>query len=74
MKRQVKLTERQQSVEAQQTQAEGVREFATVEAMLRHDAVHTPVPPAIGRRLGESIARLGPPPRRAWWRRWFKPS
>ena len=46
----------------------GAREFASVEEMLRHDAIHTPVPPAIGRRLEKSTAELPPPPR-SWWRR-----
>jgi hypothetical protein len=48
-----------------------MREFASAEEMLRHDAVHTPVPPAIAHRLQASIAQL-PAPSRSWWQRWFK--
>ena len=75
MKRQTKLTEQEQ---AQQQTAEHLTEqpaaleFATPEAMLRHDAVHTPVPPAIAHRLQASIAQL-PPPARSWWQKWLKP-
>jgi len=71
MKRHIKLTsqeqEQQQAVEHQKQQASGL-EFETPEKMLRHDALHTPVPPAIAQRLQASIARL-PPPARGWWRR-----
>ena len=73
MKRQSKLTSRQSEIEQQQLshhqahQQSGL-EFATVEEMLRHDALHTPVPPNIGHRLQESI---GPAPPRSWWRRLF---
>ncbi len=73
MKRQSKLTIRQQEQQQaaeQQTQQNVAREFATAEELLRHDALHTPVPPSIARRLKQSIAGL-PPPSRAWWRRFF---
>ncbi len=71
MKRQTKLTEQEQQIAAQQqTQQQSAREFASVEEMLRHDAVHTPVPPAIAHRLRESIAQEPRAPR-AWWRRLF---
>jgi hypothetical protein len=74
MKRQIKLTQQQQEQEQhaaeQQSQQTAGREFATPEEMLRHDALHTPVPPAIGHRLQDSLAQVPPPPR-AWWRRWF---
>jgi len=74
MKRHIKLTsqeqEQQQAVEQQGQQATA-REFATAEEMLRHDALHTPVPPAIAHRLQASIAKL-PAPERGWWRRFFK--
>ena len=71
-----KLTSQQRTEEQQQLGAEQrseqqtAHEFASVEAMLRHDAVHTPVPPAIARRLQESIGQLPLPPQ-PWWRRWF---
>jgi hypothetical protein len=71
MKRQ-KLTSREQEQLAaglRQAGQESVREFESVEAMLRHDALHTPVPPAIAARLQQSIDSL--PPRRPWWRRLF---
>ena len=73
MKRQTKLTQREQEQLAaqQQTQAASAQEFASVEEMLRHDALHTPVPPTIACRLEQSASQLPPPPSRAWWRRFF---
>jgi hypothetical protein len=71
MKRQSKLTPREELTLGEQlTQQHAAREFASVEDMLRHDALHTPVPPNIACRLQESI---GPSPvaRPAWWRRLF---
>ena len=59
--------EAQQSTQ-QHTQSSSENEFATVEEMLRHDAIHTPVPPAIAHRLSDSMAQLPAPPR-PWWRR-----
>ena len=73
MKRQIKLT----SQENQQLHAAELHslkpsatEFASVEAMLRHDAMHTPVPPTIAHRLQESIGQTQPPAQ-SWWRRFF---
>jgi hypothetical protein len=63
--------EQQQSVTQETTQAESGLKFATVEEMLRHDALHTPVPPSIERRLEESIKKEPSPA--PWWRRLFKP-
>jgi hypothetical protein len=74
MKRQTKLTQQEQEQLAagqQQTQSSSAMEFASVEEMLRHDALHTPVPPAIAHRLEESASQLPPPSGRAWWRRFF---
>jgi hypothetical protein len=74
MKRETKLTQQEQEQLAaaqKQTQASGAKEFNSVEEMLRHDALHTPVPPAIAHRLEESVRQLPPPPARAWWRRFF---
>jgi hypothetical protein len=73
MNRQTKLTsEEQQQAEqesaTQQAQQAPALEFATPEEMLRHDALHTPVPPTIAHRLQESIGK-NPPPSRSWWRR-----
>jgi UDP-N-acetylglucosamine 2-epimerase len=55
--------------EAQQQQTG--HNFDSVEALLRHDALHTPMPPSVARRLQESIAQLPPPPPRSWWRRFL---
>ena len=72
MKRQTKLTaQEQEQLAAAQQQKQAAHEFATVEEMLRHDALHTPVPPTIAHRLEESVKELPPPPGRAWWRRFF---
>ena len=71
-----KLTTRQkteveeQALAQQQVQPQGEREFGSVEEMLRHDALHTPVPPAIAYRLQESIGKA-PRPASSWWQRWF---
>jgi hypothetical protein len=72
MKRQTKLTsqEQEQQVAAQQAEQHAGREFVTPEEMLRHDALHTPVPPTIAHRLQQSLAQI-PAPSRGWWRRWF---
>ena len=74
MDRQKKLISQQKVEEAQgalsqeQTIQPKALEFATAEVMLRHDAIHTPVPPAIAQRLEESVAQL-PAPERSWWRK-----
>jgi hypothetical protein len=76
MKRETKLTEKEQeqlAAEQQQTQSSATREFASVEEMLRHDALHTPVPPTIAHRLEESIGQSSSSPGRAWWRRLLGP-
>ena len=74
MKRETKLTQKEQEQLAsaqQQTESSTAREFASVEEMLRHDALHTPVPPRIGYRLEESVKQLPPGSSKAWWRRFF---
>ena len=74
MKRQTKLTQQEQeqlAAEQQQTKSTSALEFASVEEMLRHDALHTPVPPTVAHRLAESVSQLPPPPARGWWRRFF---
>jgi hypothetical protein len=76
MKHQSKLTPQEQEQLAaaqQQAQSSSPQEFASVEEMLRHDALHTPVPPTIAHRLEESISQLPPPADRAWWRRLLGP-
>ncbi len=72
MKRQTKLTQQEQEQHAaeQHAQQQTAHEFASPEEMLRHDALHTPVPPAIAHKLQQSLAEVPAPPR-AWWRRWF---
>jgi hypothetical protein len=64
---QKKTEELNETLNQQQSQS-GASEFASVEEMLRHDSLHTPVPPAIAQRLAESVAQL-PAPSRSWWRR-----
>jgi hypothetical protein len=77
MKHQKKLTSQQETSEHQealshgQTQAGNTLEFKSVEEMLRHDALNTPVPPLIGERLQASIAQSPKPSLRSWWRRFF---
>jgi hypothetical protein len=72
MKSQNRLTTSSQAQEtalsSQETQS--TREFANAEELLRHDALHTPVPPAIGHRLQESIGGASPSTP-SWWRRFF---
>jgi len=73
MKHQIKLNSQeqqqaQQQSASQETQEETALEFATPEELLRHDALHTPVPPTIAHRLQESIGKA-PPPSKSWWRR-----
>ncbi len=69
-----KLTAQQQAeVQAQalhHQSSQTFREFGTVEELLRHDALHTPVPPSIAQRLRESIGPVAPAPK-PWWRRLF---
>ncbi len=43
-------------------------EFASPEALLRHDAAQTPAPPAVAERLRTSLAAEPPKPV-SWWRR-----
>ena len=74
MKRQTKLTPQEQqqlAAEQQQTRSSSPQEFASVEEMLRHDALRTPVPPTIAHRLEESVKQLPPSSSRAWWSRFF---
>ena len=73
MNRQTKLNSQDQEKEQQQsaieqTQQAAGQEFATPEDLLRHDALHTPVPPSIAHRLADSIGKTTPRPQ-SWWRR-----
>jgi hypothetical protein len=48
--------------------AEPPREFIHADQLLRHDSLHTPVPPTLACRLRESIGSVPEKPR-SWWRR-----
>jgi len=61
--------QKQETTEATASQ-QMAREFASPEEMLRHDAGQTEVPPALARRVAESIAQE-PRHARSWWQRWF---
>lgn len=69
MKQQSQFRSHEQQQAAQQRQEQTAPlEFGTAEELLRHDALHTPVPPAVAQRLQDSLAHL-PGPRLSWWRR-----
>jgi len=71
MKHESRFTPKEQeqlAAEQQQEQSSTAREFGSVEEMLRHDALHTPVPPTVAYRLRESIGSEAGP-RLSWWRR-----
>jgi hypothetical protein len=73
MKHEKKLSQagQEQSATAeQQSRLSAECQFESVEKLLRHDALHTPVPPRIARRLRDSLAGFPAPPK-AWWRRFF---
>jgi hypothetical protein len=73
MKHEKKLNQGQQEQHTAAGQQSGhsvERQFDNVEQLLRHDALHTPVPPRIASRLRESLAG-SPAPSKAWWRRFF---
>jgi len=66
-----KLRHEQKQETIQQTSAqETARSFSSVEEMLREDAATNGPPPALARRVADSIAREPKPPR-AWWQRLF---
>lgn len=67
-----KLEQRQQerTVSEETTlQQSGVREFGSVEELLRHDAAQNPPPAALAKRIEESIRQE--PTRGSFWSRWF---
>jgi hypothetical protein len=71
MKRKSQFTSQEQEQQAplqQQAQQQTAKQFASAEEMLRHDALHTIVPPSIARRLDASIQQTTPPAT-PWWRR-----
>jgi len=63
--------EQRAAVQQQTAQQKTALEFATPEELLRHDAGQVSPPPAVARRLGESIARE-PRPSRSWWQRFLR--
>ena len=66
-----KLVQRQaQQQEATQVQKSAEREFEHAEELLRHDALHTSVPPRIAQRLQVSLDKTPASPR-PWWRRFM---
>lgn len=70
MKREFKLNSDLRHHSEQIAQSSGPLEFASPDEMLRHDALHTPVPPGIETKVRDSAASLQP--RRSWWRRLFR--
>jgi hypothetical protein len=71
MKRQTKHTsQEQEQLAAHEKQQVAAQEFASPEALLRHDAAQTLVPPTVANRLAESL-RSEPKPELSWWQRIF---
>jgi hypothetical protein len=71
MKRESKLTAREeQDLSEKMSQQHAAQEFSSVEEMLRHDALHTPVPPEVGFKLRKSIAGL-PSDKPGWLKKLF---
>jgi hypothetical protein len=68
MKRQTKLASQAQQLPELKSQQTAAHEFASAEALLRHDAEQTTVPPAVAQRLDESIQSQPRPPRSLWRR------
>lgn len=66
-------TEESASSEQRVSHQEGALEFSNPDELIRFDAKHTPLPPAIGERLKASAATLPAPnsPPRRWWHRLF---
>lgn len=69
MKHESKQQQREQFV-AKSTEKNVVREFATTNELLQHDAAQIEVPPVVAERLSKSIEGL-PRPSRSWWQRIF---
>jgi hypothetical protein len=64
-------TEQENTLGSQQRSQKCGHQFASAEEMLRHNALHTPVPPSIARRLQQSIG-CHAPASSSWWRRFFR--
>lgn len=72
MKHRLNHETRQQTEEESTTRQDGSTTFASVDALIRHDAANTPVPPGLQERVMRSAAQLPhdqvPSP---WWKRWM---
>ncbi len=62
--------QREQTTQQHSARQQSAVEFASAEEMLRHDAAHADVPPAVAERLQKSIDRE-PKPAQSWWQRIF---
>ncbi|MBK9138336.1 MAG: hypothetical protein IPM17_06160 [Verrucomicrobia bacterium] len=62
--------EQAQDLAHQQQSRPAVKEFATAEELIRHDAAQTAPPPGLEERVKQSIA-AEPPPTQRWWKRLF---
>jgi len=68
-----RLEQRQAETETaaeQAAQQSGVREFATVEAVLREDRAGTSPPSTLEHRVAKAI-RQSNSAHPSWWKRWF---
>lgn len=63
-------SQEQEQIAESHSQQTSIREFATSDELIRHDAAQTEVPPVIAERLSKSIENL-PRPSRSWWQRIF---
>ena len=55
----------------QQSQKQSPVEFSSVEEMLRHDTLQTPVPPGVAQRLEQSLGQPVAEQNKSWWKRLF---
>lgn len=61
----------QQEVAATHRQEQqAAREFAHAEEVVRFDAANVVVPPAVAKKLADSLTRE-PRPAEGWWKRWL---
>ena len=63
----IPLEQEHQQALTEQTQKQSVRQFETVDELLRHDAAQMVVPPGVAKRLEQSIGQTSPPAK-SWWR------
>ena len=62
--------EQQAETARQQAAAQGPKEFAGADEMLRFDSAQTEVPPGIAQKLQKSVASENA--NRSWWTRLFR--